>query len=407
MTLVEGRPPSALVADLGAGQGPEWIDRWLAAHGGDVVDWRRALHAQPELARREHATTQLCFDTLEAAGLSPRRLPGTGLICDIGRGPRTVALRADLDALPLSEQNDVTYASQVPGVAHMCGHDAHTAILLGAGLALASAPEALPGRVRLIFQPAEEVQPGGAFGVVATGVVKDVDRIFALHCDPRSPVGVVGLRVGPITSTIDVLEITVAGTGGHTARPHLTSDLVYALGTLITGLPGMLSRRLDPRSAPVLVWGAVRAGEAANAIPRSGMLRGTLRLMQRDAWDVAEKMVTELIGQLLAPLQADYQLNYLRGVPPVVNDGLSTEVFTRAVTSAVGVEGVTGTHQSTGAEDFAVYLDHTPGALARLGVWDGVRTQVDLHSPHFEVDERAIAVGVRTMVHAALEALVV
>jgi amidohydrolase len=407
MTLVEGRPPSALVADLGAGQGPEWIDRWLAAHGGDVVDWRRALHARPELARREHATTALCFETLEAAGLSPRRLPGTGLICDVGRGPRTVALRADLDALPLTEQNDVAYASQVPGVAHMCGHDAHTAMLLGAGLALASAPEALPGRVRLIFQPAEEVQPGGALDVIGNDGLAGVDRIFALHCDPRLEVGKVGTKVGPITSACDMLELRLTSPGGHTSRPHLTADLVHALGTVITGLPDLLSRRVDPRSGTVLVWGTVQAGHASNAVPQQGVLGGTLRTLQHATWNELEPLVRSLVTALLAPTGVGYVLEHRRGVPPVVNDELSADLLTRATRSAVGPEAAVGTEQSSGGEDFGWYLEHVPGAMGRLGVWSGEGDMADIHQPTFDLDERALPIGVRTLVHAALESLTV
>ena len=184
-----------------------------------------------------------------------------------------MALRADLDALPLPEATGLPFASTVNNVMHACGHDAHTAILLGAGLALASAP-ALPGRVRLIFQPAEEVQPGGALDVLAAGALTGVDRVFALHCDPRLRVGRVGTRVGPITSATDLLQLRLSSPGGHTSRPHLTADLVNALGTVITGLPALLSRRVDPRSGTVLVWGAVQAGQAANAVPREGHAEG-------------------------------------------------------------------------------------------------------------------------------------
>lgn len=401
-------PAPGDIPDFGADRGPAWLDQFLLERMPEILTWRRHIHAHPEISNAEFATTAYLRRQLGRSGVDSRILStGTGLICDVGpKGPdvRTVALRADIDALPLPEASGLPFASTVPGVSHACGHDVHQTVLLGAMLALSSAPD-LPGRIRGIFQPAEETQPGGAWGVAASGAVDDVERIFALHCDPRLIVGEVGLREGPITSTVDVVEIKVSGSGGHTARPHLTSDLVYALGTLITDLPGLLSRRLDPRSAPIMVWGAVRAGEAPNAIPRAGMLRGTLRIMQRDAWDIAEKVVTELVGQILAPLRTDYQLTYLRGVPPVVNDGHSVELLSTAIDLAVGPAAVTSTHQSTGAEDFAVYLDRVPGALARLGVWDGSSPQVDLHSPFFEADERAIAVGVRTMVHAALASL--
>ena len=401
-------PAAAEIADPGEGRGPLWLDAFLAVRMPEILLWRRHLHAHPEISNAEFATTAYLRRQLGRSGVDSRILPtGTGLVCEVGptgAGVRTVALRADIDALPLPEASGLPFASTVPGVSHACGHDVHQTVLLGAMLALQSAP-ALPGRIRGVFQPAEETQPGGAYGVVASGAVGGVERIFALHCDPRLPVGEVGIRVGPITSTIDLIELRLTGSGGHTARPHLTSDLVYALGTVITGLPGLLSRRMDPRSAPILVWGAVRAGEAPNAIPRSGLLRGTLRIMQRESWDIAEALIRDLVTELLAPLKVDHQLTYLRGVPPVVNEERSVELLSGGIRDAVGAAGLADTYQSTGAEDFAVYLDHVPGALARLGVWDGVRAQVDLHSPHFEADERAIAVGIRTLVNAALRTL--
>ncbi|MFD4181639.1 amidohydrolase, partial [Rhodococcus sp. NPDC058514] len=250
----------------------EWIDRWVVDHAAELSTWRRHIHAHPELARHEYATTEFVATRLIAAGLAPEILPGgTGLTCDIGPdGPR-VALRADMDALPLQEATGAPYASTVTGVSHACGHDAHTTILLGAGLALAQAP-ALPVGVRLIFQPAEEVMPGGALEAVAAGALEGVSRIFALHCDPRLEAGRVGVRLGAITSAADTVELILDSPGGHTSRPHLTTDLVYALGTVITGLPGMLSRRIDPRTSTVMVWGAVTAGQAPNAIPQSGRL---------------------------------------------------------------------------------------------------------------------------------------
>jgi amidohydrolase len=405
MTLAQPRPVTAPVADLGAGHGPEWIDRWLAAHADDVVSWRRAIHARPELARREHETTRLVAETLAGAGLRPRLLPGTGLVCDIGAGPRTVALRADIDALPLTEQTEVPWASQVPGVAHMCGHDAHTAMVLGAGLALAASPEELPGRVRLIFQPAEEVQPGGALDVIAADGLDGVDRIFALHCDPRLEVGKVGTRTGAITSACDMLELRLTSPGGHTSRPHLTADLVHALGTVITGLPDLLSRRVDPRSGTVLVWGTVQAGNATNAVPQQGVLGGTLRTAQHATWNELEPLVRSLVTALLAPTGVGYVLEHRRGVPPVVNDAVSADLLARAAERAVGLDAAVGTEQSSGGEDFGWYLEHVPGAMGRLGVWSGSGDMSDLHQPTFDLDERALPVGVRTLAHAALATL--
>nr|WP_280458448.1 MULTISPECIES: M20 family metallopeptidase [Nocardia] len=383
--------------------GQDAVTAWLAEHTVDLVQWRRHLHANPELSRTEFATTEFVGTWLTKAGLSFRVLPsGTGLICDIGPedAPR-IALRADMDALPLQEFTGRDFASTVPGVSHACGHDAHTAILLGTALALADAD--LPVGVRLIFQHAEEVMPGGALDMVAEGAVTDVDRIFALHCDPRLEVGRVGIRVGAITSAADTVELVLDSPGGHTSRPHLTSDLVYAIGTVITGLPGLLSRRIDPRTSTVMVWGAVSAGKAPNAIPQTGMLTGTVRTGDHATWSLLEPLVREIVDGLLAPTGVRYQLDYRRGVPPVVNDEQSVRMLSDAVRE-IGPEALADTPQSGGGEDFSWYLEEVPGAMARLGVWSGMGPQLDLHQSTFDIDERALAIGVRTFTNLVLQA---
>ncbi|MDR3664681.1 MAG: M20 family metallopeptidase [Mycobacterium sp.] len=374
-------------------------ERWLATNFGDMVGWRRHLHAHPELGRQEFETTKFVATRLAEAGLNPKILPGgTGLTCDFGPEDRPrIALRADMDALPMDERTGLSFASRTPNVAHACGHDGHTAVLLGTGLALASAPT-LPVGVRLVFQPAEELMPGGALDAISAGALAGISRIFALHCDPRLAVGKVATIAGPITSAADQLEITLHSPGGHTSRPHLTGDLVYALGTLITGVPGVLSRRVDPRHSTVMVWGAVNAGFASNAIPQTGTLGGTIRTASRDAWVEMESIVREIVSSLLAPLQVDHTVLYRRGVPPVVNEELSTRIMTHAI-EALGPDALADTKQSGGGEDFSWYLEEVPGAMARLGVWSGVGPQLDLHQPNFDLDERALGVGVRVLVN--------
>jgi amidohydrolase len=374
-------------------------ESWLAAHHDDLVGWRRHIHRYPELGRQEYATTQFVAERLADVGLNPKVLPGgTGLTCDFGpdHEPR-IALRADMDALPMAERTGAPYTSTMPNVAHACGHDAHTAILLGTALALASVAE-LPVGVRLIFQAAEELMPGGAIDAIAAGALTGVSRIFALHCDPRLEVGKVAVRQGPITSAADQIEITLYSPGGHTSRPHLTADLVYGLGTLITGLPGVLSRRIDPRNGTVLVWGAVNAGVAPNAIPQSGVLAGTVRTASRQTWVALEGFIREAVAGLLSPLAIEHTLQYRRGVPPVVNEDVSTRILMYAI-EAVGPDVLADTRQSGGGEDFSWYLEEIPGAMARLGVWSGEGPQLDLHQPTFDLDERALAVGLRVMVN--------
>ncbi|MGI9091957.1 MAG: amidohydrolase [Mycobacteriales bacterium] len=380
------------------------VDDWLAGNEAELIDVRRDLRAHPELGHAEYRTTALITDRLRAAGLLPSLLPrGTGVICDVGNGAPRVALRADIDALPLPDLSGAPYASTVDGVCHACGHDVHTAVVLGAALALATMN--LPDAVRVVFQPAEESTPGGALDVVAAGALEGVQRMFALHCDPHLEVGSIGLRVGPITAASDKVEVRLSGPGGHTARPQLTVDLVYALGRVITDVPGMLSRVVDPRASLSLVWGAVNAGVAPNTIPQTGVLRGTIRVLDRDSWGDAEKLVRELVDQVVAPTGASAEIEYVRGVPPVVNDAGCTEILRRGVVQALGPDAVADTPQSMGGEDFAWYLDHVAGSLARLGVRRPGQSMYDLHQGTFDVDEHAIGVGVRVLVHTALAAL--
>jgi amidohydrolase len=372
----------------------------------ELVTVRRDIHANPELGWHEERTTRVLRDRLIAAGLAPQVLPtGTGLICDIGSGDTCVALRADIDALPVTEAVDAPYRSRNAGVMHACGHDVHAASLLGAGLVLAgmSADGVLDRRVRLIFQPAEEVMPGGALGVIAAGGLEGVHRIYALHCDPRLDAGQVGLRVGALTAASDRILVRLLGPGGHTSRPHLTADLVHALATLVSQLPTTLSRRLDPRAAATLVWGRVTAGAAANAIPSRGEAEGTIRCLDSTVWKEAAELIPELAAQLVAPYGVDIDTEVTHGVPPVMNDALAIDVMRRAVDQTVGRAAVASTEQSLGGEDFAWYLEHVPGAMARLGVrTPGVERAPDLHTPQFTPDETAIPIGTTILTASAL-----
>jgi amidohydrolase len=382
----------------------------LAPHADDLIALRRDLHSFPETGRSEVRTTAVLADRLKSAGLEPVLLPGTGLTCDIEPPPgggslQTIALRADLDALPLPDETGTPWASTVPGVAHACGHDVHTTVVLGAGLVLAQLRDAglLPARVRLVFQPAEELAPGGALEVLASGAVADVDRIFALHCDPHLDVGQVGLRVGAITSASDHVLVKLTGKGGHTSRPHLTGDLVFALGEVITGLPAALNRRVDPRSGVTLVWGRVEAGGPYNAIPSHGEVEGTLRVLQRGAWELAGSLVADTLQAIVAPYAVSAELELTHGVPPTINEELSVAMLESAARAELGAQAVVGSEQSLGGEDFAWYLETIPGALARLGTRTPGGATFDLHRGDFEPDEAAIGVGVRLLTRAVLE----
>jgi amidohydrolase len=382
---------------------------FLADHESELIALRRDLHMHPELGFNEHRTTGRVVDLLTAAGLQPRLLPrGTGVICDIGPDDgRTVALRADMDALAMADEKDVPYRSLEPGRCHACGHDVHTTILAGTGMFLArqAAAGLLPGRVRLIFQPAEEIVEG-ALEVMAAGGISGVDRIFALHCDPRLEVGQLGLRVGGITAACDRIRVRLKGPGGHTARPHLTADLVFALAKIVTELPAALSRRVDPRSSLSLVWGRVQAGSVGNVIPEDGLAEGTVRCLEDEAWHAAPDLIKSLLESVAGAYGVEADLEYMRGVPPTVNEPASVQMLRDGIVQVLGPDAAAVTAQSLGGEDFAWYLESIPGALARLGVRSpGDAREYDIHQPTFDVDERCIGVGVKVMAATALTAL--
>lgn len=376
----------------------------------ELVAFRRDLHMHPELGNQEFRTTAAIKERLEKAGLRPRVLAmGTGLICDIGPvgdGLPMLALRADIDGLPIPDMKaECAYRSTVPDRAHACGHDVHTTVVLGAGLVLAELHERglLPRPVRLLFQPAEEVLPGGATEAIDCGVLDGVGRIIAVHCDPRVDVGRIGLRTGAITSACDRIEVALDGPGGHTARPHLTTDLVTAAARVAVDVPAIIGRRVDSRSGLAVTWGRIESGHAPNVIPQHAELSGTVRCLDLEAWRQAPDVVHAAIDEVATLHRAKSEINYVRGVPPVVNDPVITELLRDAMAARRGTDSIEGTEQSLGGEDFSWYLEQVPGALARLGVrTPGERTVRDLHQGDFDADERAITVGVELFTAAAL-----
>jgi len=383
------------------------MQQTVAALGDELVALRRDLHEHPELARAEVRTTALLAARLTAAGARVRLLDGTGLVADIGPASPAyrVALRADLDALPVSERSGLPFASRNDGVCHACGHDVHMAAVVGAGLALLQHVAALAAQgtgVRLIFQPAEEVIPGGAQGVIAQGGIEGVDRIFAVHCDPALDVGHVGLRDGPITAAADGVTITLSGRGGHTARPHLTQDLTYALAKLVTDVPAVLSRRVDPRAGVALVWGSIHSGRAQNVIPSTGVISGTLRMLDAQVWDDIGPLLEEAVHAVISPYDVTASVEHVRGVPPVVNELASVEILRRVTATAFGPGAAQPTVQSLGGEDFAWYLQAVPGALARLGTRTPGGETYDLHRGDLVVDERAVMAGATLLAVTAM-----
>jgi len=358
-----------------------------------MIELRRDLHQNPEVGWNEHRTTRKVAEALIEWGIHPQIRPeGTGLIADIGHGPPTVGFRADLDALPIAEEAEPPYASIVPGVMHACGHDAHTAIGLGTAWVLKQYGK-LPGAARMVFQPAEETIPGGAQALRADGIHRDLTAITAFHVDPSLEAGKVGIRTGGITGASDRFIVRLSGPGGHTSRPHQTVNLLYVAARLITDLPQLIQHTIDPRETVLVVFGSVHGGSAANVIPAHVELQGTVRLFDMDLWREMPKRIEAQVAEMVGPLGATAEVEYIAGSPPVVNSASVIGQVELAAIAALGADNVVHTHQSLGAEDFAWFLEDIPGALIRLGAALANR-RVDLHSASFDIDESAIETGI-------------
>lgn len=374
----------------------------------ELIRLRREIHAHPELARHELRTTALVARTLEQAGLHPQVLPsGTGLTCDIGNdsGP-IIALRADLDALPIQDDKIVAYKSLNSGVSHACGHDVHTTILTGAAIRLAQESIGALGRIRCIFQPAEESARSGSLDMIAAGAISDVDVIYALHCDPSAHVGKIGTRLGPITSATDQLTVKVCGSGGHLARQHVIPNPINVIGAIVIGLSDAVNSQLAEGKRALIGFGAISSDGGSTSIPSWAEARGTVRTPNANIWPEIPRLVKDALVKLIAPSGLEWELEYSRVCPVVNNDPKAMGLLRDVAVRLFGESNIYETPQSFGGEDFAWYLQHVPGALCRLGVRSpGNQGQVDLHSGLFDIDERAISVGVNLFVQTALSAL--
>ena len=373
------------------------LTKRVAAHARalapDAVRMRRDLHRHPEIAWTERRTTYRIAEALKEHGLQPRVRPdGIGLTVEIGSERPVVGFRADIDALPIQEETGAPYRSQVDGLMHACGHDAHAAIGVGIAGALAALDD-LPGTARIIFQPAEEDIPSGAARLVEEGAHHGLDAIFAYHVDPSIPAGNVGLRVGPITSAADKIHLRLSGPGGHTSRPDRTVDLVNVAARVVTDLPVRLAEELGPDRHLTLVFGRISGGGAANAIPSVVEISGTARVREVDVWRDLPDLIERYLKDIATSYGAGVELDYRRGSPPVDNNGSVIEVIRQAATDVLGLEGIRPTPQSMGSEDFSWFLEDVPGALVRLGVGKNDHP-VDVHSPTFDLDEAAIEHGI-------------
>lgn len=393
-----------------------WLEQFLDAHRDELIAFRRRLHAHPEVSWAELETTAAVIDRLAVAGLRPAPLPdSTGLACDLGTGASSpfvagegdqpiVALRADLDALAMEDDKDVAYRSTRPGIAHACGHDVHTTVVLGAALALAQAVDlGEPGRFRFVFEPAEEALPGGALEVIDSGALRGVGSMLGVHCDPKIDIGQVALRAGAITSAADMARITISGPGGHTARPELTVNLLAVLGRVLTLVPERVAKLAAPAELSV-VFGSTHGGDAPNVIPTQATATATVRTPDVDCWEKAAGLVEQAIRDVVEPTGATFEVAYRTGVPPSINALGPTDSLELAAHAVVGEACTVRAEHSRGGDSFAWYARQVPASYARLGTFDpasGV-PRPDIHSSGFDVDERSIEIGVRLLVTAAL-----
>jgi amidohydrolase len=379
-----------------------------------VIADRRDFHEHPELAYQEVRTAGIVADRLRALGVEDVRTGiaptgVTGLIRGTGNGDgRTVLLRADMDALPIHEENDVEYVSQNAGVMHACGHDAHTAILLGTARLLMERRDQFPGTVKLLFQPAEEMPPGGAKPMIEAGVLEDpkVDAAFGLHIDQDNPVGKIGLRPGPAMAAADRFTIHIRGKGGHGAKPQDCVDPVVIGAQIVSALQTLVARVIDPTEEAVVSVCVFKAGDAFNVIPDVADLGGTVRTFNPSNRDLLERRIGELATGIAAAMGAEVDYEYLRGYPATVNDPAMAELVREEAAKVVGDEGVREAALMMGAEDFSYFLEEVPGAYWFVGSQNPERGIVwGHHHPRFDLDEAAMAIGMESMVNVTLRYL--
>jgi amidohydrolase len=371
-----------------------------------LVSWRREIHMHPELGFQETRTAAFVADVLESLGYRVRTGVGrTGVVGERGNGSPIVAIRADMDALPIQEENAVGYASQVPGVMHACGHDAHTAIALGVATLLAQ--ETFPGTVRLLFQPAEEVDDdaglSGASYMAQDGAMEGVDAVMALHVDAGAPVGEISLESGPASAGVDSFSAVIRGRGAHGAYPEKGLDPVYLAAHVILALHGIVSRRLSPFDPAVITVGSIHGGQAANVIPEEVEISGTIRY--EDA-SVQEQIHAEMERALATArtLGGDYELKIQGGGKPVVNDERIVALIKQVAADLLGAEQVCPREKGMGAEDFSVFTSMAPGAMFRLGcLIEGDERRG--HNPLFDLDEGCLPIGAAILAEAALRVL--
>lgn len=371
----------------------------------EIIAWRRDFHQHPEIAFEEKRTQEIIYNFLEGLDLPVRRVAGTGLVAIIegAKKGKTVALRSDMDALPLEEESDKPYKSLNPGAAHACGHDGHMAILMGTAKILAGLKNDLPGRIVLIFQPAEERPPGGAARMIEEGALKDVDAIFGLHLWQPLPTGKIAVVKGPMMANSDEFTIVVRGKGGHGSMPHQTVDPILVAAQMVINIQSIVSRNIDPLKPCVVSFGTIDGGTAFNIIPDEVRLRGTARSFEADVQTLVEKRLREIIEGTAKTFGASAHLEYRRGFPAVINPPEAVDFIIKVASELFGEKCLDFINPVMGGEDFAYYLQKVPGAFLFFGAGDNCF--YPHHHPAFDFDERALPAATLLMASLALSFL--
>mgnify|MGYP001794614873 CR=1 FL=1 len=371
-----------------------------------LIEIRRHIHAHPELSGQEYQTAAYVSGVMSSCGFQVQEMVGkTGVVAELTgqASDRVLAIRTDMDALPILERTDLPFLSKNPGMMHACGHDVHTTVGLGTAMILSELGMTFPGQTRFLFQPAEETAQGAKW-MVEDGVMQDVKAVLGVHVYPTIMAGKIGLRQGALTSAADDLEIKIFGESGHGARPHEATDAIWIAAQVVTALQQSISRSLNPLHPVVVTIGKISGGRAANVIADHVAMQGTVRSLHPDVHAQLPNWIESIVAGVCKTYGATYEVNYQRRVSSVMNETHLTHLVAEAAKSALGPSQVEWLDEpSLGAEDFSVYLDYAPGSMFRLGVGFADRPNYPLHHPRFEVDETAIKAGVVTMALSACQ----
>ncbi|MBR2763367.1 MAG: M20 metallopeptidase family protein [Pseudolactococcus laudensis] len=368
----------------------------------DILTWRHYLHAHPELSFQEYKTTDYIISILETfPNLELQRPTETGVVAILkgGKPGKTIALRADIDALPIQEETDVDFISQNDGVMHACGHDTHTSMLLGAIKMLAPMQAEISGTIKFLFQPAEELPPGGAVEFVKAGVMDDVDQVFGLHIFPMIPTGAIGYKYGALTASSDSLNLTIHGVGAHAMAPETSVDVITIGAEIISNCNNIIARRISPLAAGLISWGQFSAGHANNVIPDTATIKASIRTRNPEIRTQMRDMVEQTVKGICEAYGATYDFDFMYGYSSVVNSTVEMDALRQSAVKVVGEKGVFEVPDMMGGEDFSAYTDVKPGCFFALGGGEAKDGYGHInHSPEFKVDDNSLPVGTAVFV---------